>query len=223
MAQSKWHGKSIWNPTWPKWIMLGCGIVKINFGGLHQDSKAFIRLFLFLTFLKGEVGDKFWWMFHHKIAALPIMKFFNGVFFLSCQIHQLVVVTAQVKFSFINAGWASLFGPPPKQLIQTLDNPTISTYIDILIFPFNFSYVGCMTKVLSTCKIGNKWGTHCERALEPLRTWWEQFGKSCEILGNKTIQKIPSYPPLSKREKWNPKPLVCTLASPYWLHTIFLS
>jgi hypothetical protein len=35
-----------------------------------------------------------------------------------------------------------LFGPQPKQLIQTLDNPTISTYIHILIFPFDFSYVG---------------------------------------------------------------------------------
>ncbi len=51
-------------------------------------------------------------------------------------------MTAQVKFAFINAGWASLFGPQPKQLIQTLDNPTISTYIHILIFPFDFSYVG---------------------------------------------------------------------------------
>jgi hypothetical protein len=59
-------------------------------------------------------------------TALPVMKFFYGVFFLSAQIHQLLVVTAQVKHSFINAGWASLFGPPPKQLIQTLDNPTIS-------------------------------------------------------------------------------------------------
>jgi hypothetical protein len=94
-----------------------------------------------------------------------------------------------------------LFGPPPKQLIQTLDNPTISTYIEILIFPLNFSYLGCMTKVLSTCRIGNTLGTHCERALEPLRTWWEQFGKSCERLGDKTIPKIPSYPPLSKREE----------------------
>jgi hypothetical protein len=96
-----------------------------------------------------------------------------------------------------------LFGPPPKQLIQTLDNPTTSTYIDILIFPLNFSYIGCMTKVLSTCRIGNTLGTYWERALEPLRTWWEHFGKSCEILGNKTIHKIPSYPPLSKRGKKN--------------------
>jgi hypothetical protein len=42
-------------------------------------------------------------------SALPIIKFFYGVFFLSGQLHQLVVVTAQVKYSFINAGW--LAGP----------------------------------------------------------------------------------------------------------------
>jgi hypothetical protein len=55
-------------------------------------------------------------MFHHKITALPIMKFFYGVFFLSCQIHRLVVVTAQVKFSFINAGWASFVWPTTKAI-----------------------------------------------------------------------------------------------------------
>jgi hypothetical protein len=48
-------------------------------------------------------------------TALSIMKFFYGVFFLSGRIHQLVVVTAQVKFSFINAGWAS-FVPTTKAI-----------------------------------------------------------------------------------------------------------